>query len=168
MGGGGGNEPGSTNAMAAHSAAGLEHIDAGVVVGRRISSRIDPKVIAHQRELVGEAMFTSRKLFSVSFTSSAVRAVVANSSADWREGLASNVGGGRNTDHAVVADQLLEDAAWQHPLGTVGDMELLAAEAALLGDHLSHLLSGAHRRGGQQHEIAGSQDRRNGTGCGST
>jgi hypothetical protein len=51
----------------------------------------------------------------VSFTSSAVRAVVARSS-PWQK-----LAGGEAADHAVVADQLLENAAGQHPLGAVGD-----------------------------------------------
>ena len=75
-------------------------------------------------------------------------------------------GGGEATDHAIVADQLLENAARENTLGAVGDMELLAAQAARVIDHLGQLLSGANRRGGfQQHEIAGVEHRGNGAGC---
>ena len=71
---------------------------------------------------------------------------------------------GEATDHAIVANQLLEDAAGQHPLRAISDVELLAAQAVIICDHLGNLFGCAYGRGGfQKHEIAWPQYRRDGT-----
>ena len=56
MGSGGSDEPGiHSDAMATHAAAGLEHVDPWVVVGKPDElTHVDVEVIAHQGELVGQ------------------------------------------------------------------------------------------------------------------
>ena len=96
-GGGGSDEPGiHCNAVAAHAAAGLENIHPGVVGQANQITHVDVKVIAHQRELVSEGNVHIAKLFSVSLTNSAVRAVVASARLrrSWRRRLASTVAAG--------------------------------------------------------------------------
>ena len=70
-------------------------------------------------------------------------------------------------DHAVVADQLLENAAGEHTLGAVGDVELIAIQATRFSDHPGDVLSGTYGRSGfKQYEIVGADHRRNCAGCG--
>ena len=172
---GSGNEPGiHGDAVAAHTAAGLEHVHTGMVVSQADQlTHVDVEVIAHQRKLIGEgdvhiAEAVLGELYQLSGTGRGGQELALAEAGI--EGLAGGGGGwGEAADNAVVADQLLEDAAGEHTLRAVGDVELLAVQATHFSDHPGHLLSGAYRRSGfQQHKIAGANHRRNGTAAAST
>ena len=92
----------------------LKHINPGVVVGKADElTHIDIEVIAHQRKLIGESDIHITKAVLGELPNSAVRAVVASSSPwqRWHKRIAARSSGGEATYHAVVTDQLLEDAA---------------------------------------------------------
>ena len=132
------------------AAAGLEHVHPWVVVGQVDQlTHVDFKVIAYKRELIGKsdvhiAKAVLGELYQLSCSSRGGEQLTLAEAGI--ESLASGSGcGGKATDHPVVADQLLEDATGEHPLRAVGDVELLAAQAARISDYLGQVLRGTHR-----------------------
>jgi len=98
---------------------------ASVVVGEADQfAHVDTEAITHQRELVSEgdvhiaeAVFGELHQFGGASGGGKQLALAEGGI----EGLACFCGGGgETTDHAVVADQLLQDAARQHALRAVG------------------------------------------------
>jgi hypothetical protein len=112
-------------------------------------------------------MFTSRKLFSASFTISAVAASVPLTAPRTKERRKASAGvrrlGREPAGHAVILHQLGQDAARQHALRRIGDVQ--RGKVRPRGaQHLAQRARRAHRAGAfQQDEVVLGQHGRDRT-----